>query len=144
MDIVLLKNGFGLVKSETIQIKSGMLQLRFVDAPEGSVVTIIGDHGRMARFLEADSTYNLDLSNITGEIKIILSGNGKVWSCEGIYVSRDVDGEITVHTLPDVVKQISYCVDKIAGLEKSLEYINGQIAEMRERINMTIKQYELV
>lgn len=144
MDIVLLNNGFGLMKPETLSIKSVTIELKVLGAPKNGVVTFVTDTSRMARHLDEDGAYILDLSSLSGNIKILVTGEGKVWNCGSINVSRDDDGNVIVSTLTDYVDQITRCAEKIESLERSIVYINEVIGELREKLDLVDKQYKLI
>jgi hypothetical protein len=144
MDIVILNNGFGLMKPETLSIKRGGIELKFLNAPSDGVVTFVTDTSRMARHLDENGAYILDLSTLSGNIKILMTGAGKVWNCGSINVSRDEDGAVIVSTLTDYVDQITRCVEKIESIERSITYINEVIRELRKKLDLDDKQYKLI
>ena len=144
MDIVLLNNGFGLMKPETMTIASGSLELKIINAPQNGVVTFVSDNSRMARHLDENGAYILNLSSLSGNIKLLVTGEGKVWSCGSINVSRDEDGTVIVSTLTDYVDQITRCVEQIESIEKSITYINEAIRELRGKLDLDEKQYKLI
>lgn len=144
MDIVLLNNGFGLMKPETLSVKRDSIEFKFLNAPSKGVVTFVSDTSRMARHLDENGAYILNLSSLSGNIKILVTGEGKVWSCGSINVSRDEDGTVIVSTLTDYVDQITRCVEKIESIEKSITYINEAIRELRVKLDLDEKQYKLI
>jgi hypothetical protein len=98
----------------------------------------------LPRHLDENGAYILDISTLSGNIKILMTGAGKVWNCGSINVSRDEDGAVIVSTLTDYVDQITRCVEKIESIERSITYINEVIRELRKKLDLVDKQYELI
>lgn len=144
MEIILLNNGFGVARGETIFTSKGNLPLVFAGAPENSTVTRICNRRSVVRRLGENGSYLLDLSDVEGEVKFNVTSDGKVWVCDSLIVTREEDGVVSVRTAPDYLKQITYCLDEIRSLRDELDSVRKSVQIIREKLDLVENPYKLI
>lgn len=144
MEIILLNNGFGIARGETIFTSKGKLPITFAGAPENSTITRICNKHFVARPLNADNTYFLDLEDVEGEVKLNVTSEGKVWVCDSLIVTREEEGIVSVRTAPNYLKQITYCIDEIKDIRAELDALRGEVIAVLKKLDLVENPYKLI
>lgn len=135
MDIILMKDGQGVFKLETVNVKDDRLPLRFINAPPYSTVAIISENKTVRYTLSSKGETEINVSQTSGKVKFTVISKNKIWHCDGIYIERDVRANVRITTLVDYPRKIERLVDECERLSKEL-------SELRDVVKTLIRDEE--
>lgn len=135
LDIILMKDGQGVFKLETVNVKDDRLPIRFINAPPYSTVAIISENKTVRYTLSSKGETEINVSQTSGKVKFTVISKNKIWYCDGIYIDRDVRGNVRITTLVDYPREIERLVDECERLSKEL-------SELRDVVKTLIRDEE--
>jgi hypothetical protein len=145
MNILLFKNGQGVVRAECARIVSDTIKLSFVGAPAFAVLSIIGETRTIRKHLNPDGTCEISVTDLLdGDTKFTVSSKGKIWYVDGIRVERDEDGNVYINSLADYADKLEKCFAEIDSLKHTVSEMHGSIEKLSADVERYKKDYQII
>ena len=127
MVYLLLPNGTGVLRRESITLESTLITVRFADAPTNSFV-IVKTPNAMLKTALRDGTITMDISRIRGELKFtVVSDDGRKWQCDPVLIGEGKHGGLFIATKTNLG-------EKIAKLAEENNRLSHRVAELEKKL----------
>ena len=136
MYYLLMPNGRGILKHDATRLKSSVLKLKFAEAPKESVITVCNAN-KTYRFVLKNGELSIDVSELRGDVEIIVTEKQSRWVCDPLFIGEGEDGGIFVASKTCYGEIISSVVGEVEALKKEL-------TEVKERLDLIEPKYAYV
>lgn len=144
MEIILLNDGQGICRPETAEIKNGRLHLHFIGVRPYSTVSILSGGQSIRRTLSSNGESEINISQMSGEIKFTVICKSKIWHCDSIYIERDDSGNVRVISQLNYPKKLERVFNELHDLKCEIEDMKKTIKTLKEDVEIYKTEYQIV
>lgn len=144
MVYLLLPNGTGVLRRESITVESSLVTVRFADAPS-SCYAIIRTPNAMFKTVLKDNTITIDISRIRGELKFtVVADDGRKWQCDPILIGEGKHGGLFIATKTNLGEKIAKLAEENTRLSRRVTELESKLLKMEQQLEGLADGYNII
>ena len=151
MQYILLKNGKGIIHSDSRKSAENEITLTFTNAPSNSTAIFGTSKGQIYRRLSEDKhECSLNCESISGVVTVGIStsnvenGEPQRWYCESLLVTEEKDGRKLNSPLNDFGKEIEFLYLELEIVQKHLKELTEKMSSLEKQLEDTLDGHDFI
>lgn len=143
MVYLLLPNGTGVLRRESITLDSSVMTIEFANAPADSVV-LVNTPNMMFKTKLKDGAVSFDITRVRGEIKFTIVSGDQRWKCDPIHIGEGKDGGIFIATKTNLGEKIAMLSEENIQLNQRLIDLERKLLDMKRQLDRFAAGYKFI